>query len=882
MFLPEVMPGEKMFRFIFLGAALSLLVTKVALGAGVPYSVEFTVKVPAHTPQNTIVHITVQNGEGGWVVPPTPMTEIEEGVWRYTTDDLNMSSSFLNFGDDLEYMYSRNGWGEIGAEELVPDQFFGRRVQPSSDGVTRVSDEIVNWRWLPMPGFEMPSVQSAVGETSFKPRVGNREFQSGHSFIDFWGGDYWFPLLSPTHAAMRQKNATWVRIAPSSDYQQISPTPLISQEKRGNSHSLEELEAHIRRAKADGLKVLLTPLICCNFSPQDLVDVSKSPEWWSDWLEQFEAYVTYYVDVAVRLDVDAISIRGDTHLIGIDQPADFPEKLHAIYSRERAKFEGLWGRHFSTGWQRGEFPLGLYPKAKDAVFLEEADFIALKIWAGPATSADSPQSEITANMVEWERSVLRPIFNQYETPVVLSEVAFSTTDGGLMGEQSESESERHWELYSDAHQLDLAEQAMGYEATMNMVAQTDYIIGVYPFQYWPEDFPLNSGYDVRGKPAENVLSGWYAKANAQNPGGSPSAFHLSLEEPVDAEIHTGVGNLRGWAVGDAGIDKIEMWIDGVYAFDVPYGGVRRDVGGAFPDITGSDESGFSMAYSYSSLSSGVHSATAVAYDSLGNAKQSVSTEFSVVKLAEDFIGDPNAVNLNGASCSLERDEITLVDALISDEPVDLLLKWRTAEQGFEIIEVRGGGSAVAVLMSRQALPVFTESANTETSGSVFRAVLEEPVQNETHSGVGNLRGWAIASDGVEKIEIFIDGEYQFDAPYGGARQDVAGAFPDVSGSKESGFSLAFNYNNLSAGQHDIEAVAHSNQGVKERSSSTFNVVKFSESFINSSQSVDLNGADCVTGGTRITISDAVVAGDTYDMVLDWRVAEQGFEIVEIR
>ncbi len=53
----------------------------------------------------------------------------------------------------------------------------------------------------------------------------------------------------------------------------------------------------------------------------------------------------------------------------------------------------------------------------------------------------------------------------------------------------------------------------------------------------------------------------------------------------------------------------------------------------------------------------------------------------------------------------ERDEITLVDALISDEPVDLLLKWRTAEQGFEIIEVRGGGSAVAMLMSRQALPV---------------------------------------------------------------------------------------------------------------------------------------------------------------------------------
>ena len=360
-----------------------------------------------------------------------------------------------------------------------------------------------------------------------------------------------------------------------------------------------------------------------------------------------------------------------------------------------------------------------------------------------------------------------------------------------------------------------------------------------------------------------------------------SDFMVMLEEPVAGETHGGVGNLRGWAVGDSGIDKIEMWIDGVYAFDVPYGGVRGDVGGAFPDVADSNESGFSMAYSYSSLSSGVHSAKAIAYDNLGNTKESVTTDFSVVKLAEDFIGDPNAVNLDGASCGLESDEITLIDASVSGEPVDLLLKWRTAEQGFEIIEIRGGGSEVAVLRSRQALPFSPNSAAAETSDSVFRVVLEEPVRDEIHSGVGNLRGWAIASDGIKKIEIFIDGGYAFDAPYGGARQDVAGEFPDVAGSSESGFSLAFNYNDLSGGSHVIEAVAHTEQGATERSSSTFNIVKFSQDFISGSQPVDLNGADCVTGGTEITISNAVVAGDTYDVVLDWRVAEQGFEIVEI-
>ena len=74
------------------------------------------------------------------------------------------------------------------------------------------------------------------------------------------------------------------------------------------------------------------------------------------------------------------------------------------------------------------------------------------------------------------------------------------------------------------------------------------------------------------------------------------------------------------------------------------------------------------------------------------------------------------------------------------------------------------------------------------SDSIFRVKLEEPVLNEIHTGVGNLRGWAIA-DGIAKIEIYVDGVYAFDAPYGGERGDVAGAFPDVDSSEKFRFLL---------------------------------------------------------------------------------------------
>ena len=168
---------------------------------------------------------------------------------------------------------------------------------------------------------------------------------------------------------------------------------------------------------------------------------------------------------------------------------------------------------------------------------------------------------------------------------------------------------------------------------------------------------------------------------------APTVRRVALEEPVKGEIHTGVGNIRGWAVASDRITKIEIWIDGVYAFDAPYGGERGDVGSAFPEIEDSANSGFGAAYNYSNLSAGSHSITAVAYTGAGETKESTK-QFEVVRFPSSYIAAADAVDLNAASCSVESDEITIVDALVEGDAYNLVLKWRTAEQGFEIIEIR--------------------------------------------------------------------------------------------------------------------------------------------------------------------------------------------------
>lgn len=167
----------------------------------------------------------------------------------------------------------------------------------------------------------------------------------------------------------------------------------------------------------------------------------------------------------------------------------------------------------------------------------------------------------------------------------------------------------------------------------------------------------------------------------------------------------------------------------------------------------------------------------------------------------------------------------------------------------------------------------------------FVVNLEEPINLETHSGIGNLRGWAIAIDGIDRVEIFIDGEYLYDAPYGGERTDVAEAYPDIEDSNRSGFSLAFGYSNLEIGEHTITARAITDTGEFKDSTATFDIQAFHKDFIGQWKIVDVSRAELSEGdageGNAFSLGDVWIDGKNYSLGLKWRAAEQGFEIISI-
>lgn len=176
---------------------------------------------------------------------------------------------------------------------------------------------------------------------------------------------------------------------------------------------------------------------------------------------------------------------------------------------------------------------------------------------------------------------------------------------------------------------------------------------------------------------------------------------------------------------------------------------------------------------------------------------------------------------------------------------------------------------------------FTVIEDEVEEESALRIRLEEPADGFVHMGVGNLRGWAVSSVGIRKVEAYLDGDLLAQVPYGGTRGDVGNAYPDIDGSGLSGFSMAFNYSGIGAGAHTLEVVAHSVDNKTISKQVEFQTVRFNAPFIGANETVDLNMAASVLSGNEIRLENISIAGKSYNLLLRWRTSEQGFEIVEL-
>ena len=163
----------------------------------------------------------------------------------------------------------------------------------------------------------------------------------------------------------------------------------------------------------------------------------------------------------------------------------------------------------------------------------------------------------------------------------------------------------------------------------------------------------------------------------------------------------------------------------------------------------------------------------------------------------------------------------------------------------------------------------------------LRLAIEEPIAGGTYSGIGLVRGWAVSSNPIERVEVFVDGEYQFDIPYGGLRGDVGNAFEEIENSDLSGYASAVSFNGLGEGEHTLRVRVSDAFGSVAERTIEFRVTRFHKGFIGQNDAIELGWAGMRGLGKSFTIFGAAIDGEYYNITFEWRTASQTFEITDI-
>lgn len=353
---------------------------------------------------------------------------------------------------------------------------------------------------------------------------------------------------------------------------------------------------------------------------------------------------------------------------------------------------------------------------------------------------------------------------------------------------------------------------------------------------------------------------------------------LKLEDPIQGSSGASISNIRGWAVARSGIARVELHIDGAYRVNIPMGGKRGDVANAYPDYPNSLESGFSMAYNYGLLEPGQHTFMVRAIDNTGNQAERQAT-ISTQRYHASFFPSPDAVDLSEATFFTDGSSIDISNLRVDGLAYDTTLNWRTAVQGFVITDITSHSASALTSRAATSAPTGMVPSNIDVPEITLK--LEEPAFGLTAASISNIRGWAVSSNGMNRIEYSVDGVFKGKIPLGGSRRDVGGAYPNYPGSSESGFGMAYNYGLLESGAHELKIKAVDNSGLVEEISIPIVTERFQSSFISNPDAMDLSAATVSGSGQTLVIHNAYVEGQEFNVTLEWRTAYQGFAITRI-
>ena len=157
--------------------------------------------------------------------------------------------------------------------------------------------------------------------------------------------------------------------------------------------------------------------------------------------------------------------------------------------------------------------------------------------------------------------------------------------------------------------------------------------------------------------------------------------------------------------------------------------------------------------------------------------------------------------------------------------------------------------------------------------------IDNPSQGKVLSGIVSWYGWAVGeTHPITEIQFFIDeGSNSIAVGYGGDREDVANAFPNIPDANKSGFATAINTRLLTNGPHSLEVIATNTNNETASQTVDFAVSNPPGEENPTSIVVDVTGAQLdVVSPTEIRLTDVSINGQLLDTILQFDPSSNHF------
>jgi len=415
---------------------------------------------------------------------------------------------YANANRTLKYRYVRNGDPAIGMEIVPsgPDQEppLYRNITTGTAGKT-VNDAVSVWRHQMRETLPDPVVTSMTG--TVVSRATGSAFQTGVELIDYWRPS-WRPLVGPSVARIKQKNAQWVQLA--SVWGILNMTDPTA-EPGWNSFTPEELVDHIRAAEAEGLKVALRGFpYPVGSDEEDAFNVPHANAWFNQFFVEVGATVLYHAKIAQQEGVSMLILpnfnwaedNAETQ-IDKDTRTYINTKWKALIAAVRAIAPAV------------KLTTDSHVERPEYDWYGDLDYLGDKWWVSIAASSSASVGEMYAAAASELIDKYLPVSQRFgNKPFVFSEVAYYSADTAAQHTYGVYSPQIGDFIPADGTvPSDWDEQARAYEAVLWALAETPWVQGAYSFGYAYFDFDSKS-YSIRSKTAEEILKQVYGAINA--------------------------------------------------------------------------------------------------------------------------------------------------------------------------------------------------------------------------------------------------------------------------------------------------------------------------------------------------------------------------------